>query len=328
MPLAMLEEMLGGMATSTKTGVVDFGTRDDCAIYPQAGRGYLMFTMDIITPVANDPFSFGQIAAANALSDIYATGGVPVMALSFLAFPVGVIDSSVASEIQRGSMQVLAEADCPLVGGHTLDDKELKYGLAVVGKARKRELLLNSGAQPGDLLVLTKPLGNGVIIKALKDGIWNEQQFMKCRSWMVRLNREGLSLARKLHAHACVDVTGYGLGGHALWMAKASGVTIEIETAWLPVLNGVRDLVRRGVIPRGAKNNRAYLEPFIDGFDRLPEETKWILCDPQTSGGLLVAVSPHRLHELGRIRKRDGVPRVIGRVVSHLPGSPYLTVSF
>lgn len=327
MPVAMLESMLKSLPSALSPGVVDFTTRDDCGIYEWPGRGYLLFTMDIITPVANDPYTFGQIAAANALSDIYAMGGKPMMALSFLAFPVGVIDPSAASEIQRGGSDVLSRANCPLVGGHSLDDRELKYGLAVVGKVRKRDLLLNSSARPGDLLVLTKPLGNGAVVKAIKDRIWNEEKFWHCRSWMTRLNDYGLALGRRLRAHACVDVTGYGLAGHALWMAEASGVSLEINASNLPILEGVLDLFRAGVIPRAAKNNRDYLEPRLHGLEHLPEDLRWILFDPQTSGGLLLTVPPDSIRILKRVRKENGVPAIIGRVLDAASKGPRILVS-
>jgi selenide,water dikinase len=326
MPLAMLETMLSRVPPMARSGLVDFTTRDDCAIYPQGRGRSLLFTMDIITPVANDAHTFGQIAAANALSDIYATGGSPMMALSFLSFPVGQLDDAVATEIQRGAATVLALANCPLVGGHTLDDRELKFGLAVIGSARNRDLLPNSAAEPGHLLVLTKPLGNGVIIKALKDGIWKEEQFSQCRNWMIRLNAEGLSVGRKLGARSCVDVTGYGLAGHAIWMARASGVALEISVSRLPVLDGVLDLIRAGCIPRGAKNNRAFLESEVGGLGRLTETLKWLLFDPQTSGGLLLAIPGEKESRVRAFSKQDGVPTVIGRVVRHTKKGPRLHI--
>jgi selenide,water dikinase len=260
-------------------------------------------TADFFTPIVDDPYDFGRIAAANALSDVYAMGGAPVSALNLVAFPLETLGAEVLAEILRGGADVCAAAGCLLVGGHSIDDPEPKYGLSVTGVVDPAELLTNAGGMVGDTLVLTKPLGAGCISTAGVEG----DVLAAAVEVMTTLNASGLAAARAAGAHALTDVTGFGLLGHIHELTAASGGAAEIDAAAVPMLAGVEPLL--GVaVAGGARRNRTHAETFT-AFGDVPEPLRWLLCDPMTSGGLLAAVPG----------EMAGWP--IGRLVTGEPGT-------
>ena len=270
--------------------ILGFETFDDAAVVRLTDDLAILQTVDFFTPIVDDAYDFGRIAAANALSDIYAMGGEPLCALNLLAVPCS-MDPEVAADIVRGGAIVCAEAGAPVVGGHTIDDEEPKYGLAVTGTVHPDEVLTNSGALPGDLLVLTKPLGTGLIATAIKRGVVQESDPVARAAIesMARLNRDASHAAADRRAHACTDVSGFGLAGHAHEMALASGLAVEIDFSALPLLEGATELAAEGVMPGKTEELSVWAKAFMvcetPGADRL-------LCDPQTSGGLLLALDP------------------------------------
>ncbi len=247
--------------------------------------------MDFFTPTVDEPYLFGQIAAANALSDVYAMGGQPLLALNIVCFP-DCLPLNVLEEILRGGADKVAEAGCIIAGGHTIRDDEPKYGLAVTGIARPEEIISNTGARPGDCLVLTKPLGTGIVITGMKAGLLSEQAARAAINNMAALNRESSLVMQKHGATACTDITGFGLLGHASEMAEASGISLEIEYQALPLLPETMDMARMGLIPGGAYDNREHLRDKVKLLGSLKPEEEMVLYDPQTSGGLLVAIPP------------------------------------
>ena len=262
---------------------------DDAGVFRIADDLALVQTVDFFAPIVDDPYAFGQIAAANALSDVYAMGGTPLTALNIVGFPVGRLPAEVLTEILRGGLDKVHEAGALLVGGHSVVDDEVKYGLAVTGTVHPDRLLTNAAARPGDRLVLTKPLGTGVLATALKRGWLGEAEIAGLVSAMSALNREASTAALAAGARCATDVTGFGLLGHASHVARASGVTLELEVGVLPWLPGARELWSRGARPSGAERNLAFVEPLV-AWGTAGEVERGLLVDPQTSGGLLVAV--------------------------------------
>lgn len=272
-------------------------TCDDAGVYRLNDETALIQTLDFFTPIVDDPFSFGQIAAANALSDVYAMGGRPLLVMNILACPVKTMEMEVFREVIRGGLDKVQEAGALLVGGHSIEDPELKYGLSVTGVVHPQQVLLNGGARPGDRLLLTKPLGLGILSTAIKGGLAGQEVEAMIVTVMATLNRmasEVIQEARKQGdaVHACTDITGFGLLGHLSEMLLASGASARIFGQQVPVLDGVEDFVDMGIIPEGAHVNRKHYGHMLrnrkDGHDAL----EIVLADPQTSGGLLVAVAP------------------------------------
>jgi selenide,water dikinase len=263
----------------------------------------LVQTIDFFTPIVDDPYTFGAIAAANSLSDVYAMGGKPVSALSVLCFPANG-DISVLREILRGGGDKMIEAGCALIGGHSVSDDEIKFGFAVTGAVHPDRVYTNAGARPGDFLALTKPIGTGVIGTALKRGIASEEHVTASTRSMLTLNRAPES------AHGCTDITGFGLLGHAREMAVASNVTLEIEASAVPLLPGALEYARAGSVPGGLKNNRDFVSPCVQIARDLPSELEALLYDPQTSGGLLIATiePPKDATVIGRVTERQVKP--------------------
>jgi selenide,water dikinase len=275
-------------------------TFDDAGVYLLSDEIALVQTVDFFAPIVDDPYDFGQIAAANALSDVYAMGGQPLTAMNIVAFPTGDLPLSVLTEILRGGQDKVHEAGAHIVGGHTITDTELKYGLSVTGRAHPNFLLTNAGAKPGDRLVLTKPLGNGILATALKRASAGDEKFVSImtenvavlmHSGMKALNGPASRAALASGAKCATDVTGFGLLGHASHIARASKVTLQINAASVPVLPGTIEAFNAGASSDGLKRNQAYLESMVSWTDQSPE-IRAVLCDPQTSGGLLVCV-PH-----------------------------------
>ncbi len=304
--------MLGRIPRAPNQNVlVGFETSDDAGVYRLTPECALVQTVDFFTPIVDDPATFGAIAAANSLSDVYAMGGTPISALSIVAYPAqGDLEDLVA--ILTGGAEKMSEAGCAVIGGHSLADEEMKFGYAVTGTIDPRRVTRNSGAVPGDFLVLTKPIGTGVISTALKRGFAGQSHLEASIRSMLELNRAAAGAMLAAGAHGCTDVTGFGLIGHAREMALASAVTIEIDAACVEFLPGAIDYARRGALPGGLKNNREFASCAVDLARRLAPEIESLLYDPQTSGGLLIS-----LPEAGARAIAAQLPaaRIIGRVL-------------
>ncbi len=279
----------------------------------------LIQTVDFFPPVVDDAFSFGAIAAANAFSDVYAMGGKPLLALNIVGFPVG-LPKEILGRVLQGGAAKAQEAGVLIIGGHTIDDAEPKYGMAVTGTVEPGKQITNAGARPGDVLVLTKPIGTGIIATAGKQERVTEDVLNNAVDVMSILNRAASEAMVEVGVHACVDVTGFGLIGHLLGMLNASKVGAEISFADVPLLNGVKGLVADGLAPGGTKRNLKSAEPSVEWAPELGESGKLLLCDAQTSGGLLIAVSEERLDALLVALERHGVPT--RAVVGHITDDP------
>jgi selenide,water dikinase len=304
-------------------------TFDDAAVYKISDDLALVQTVDFFAPIVDDPYEFGQIAAANALSDVYAMGGQPMTALNIVGFPAGELPLSVLTDVLRGGQDKVHEAEAHIVGGHSIIDTELKYGLSVTGRAHPSFLLTNEGAKPGDRLILTKPLGNGVLASALRkisagdstlSTIVTERIAREMTRMMKMLNGAASRAALALSVKCATDVTGFGLLGHASHIARASGVTLRIDASSVPVLDGAVAALEAGAKNDGMRRNALYLDSLVDYGD-VPPATRSILCDPQTSGGLLLAAPPARAAqylsrvensvEIGEVTERRDVAIVV-----------------
>jgi selenide,water dikinase len=269
--------------------LVGFDTADDAGVYQLTAELALVQTVDFFTPIVDDPFTFGAIAAANALSDVYAMGGRPISALSILAYPAKG-DLEDLEQILKGGAEKMREADCAVLGGHSIADDEIKFGYAVTGTVHPARVKANAGARAGDALVFTKRLGTGVISTALKRGMARDADVESSIASMLTVNRKACEAMLQYDVHGCTDVTGFGLIGHAREMALASGVTLEIEVDRLRFLDGALEYARLGAIPGGLKNNREYASYAVETARDLPTEMEALLYDPQTSGGLLITL--------------------------------------
>ncbi len=295
--------------------LVGLGSPDDAAVYRLDAERALVVTADFFTPIVDDAYDFGAIAAANALSDVYAMGGKPVLAINLVAFPSDLPD--VLAEVLRGGAEMVKETGVVMAGGHTIQDKEPKYGLAVIGLAHPDRLLTRGGARPGDALVLTKPLGTGVIATAVKCGQADPAHLADAVRWMKMLNRTASRIAVRLGLHGACDVTGFGLLGHAWEMAAASGFGMEIRIQEVPLMEGARECAHLWLFPRGSFCNREYYSSHVHFADGIGKEMRMLLFDAQTSGGLLLAVPPATLQALLDKLKDEGESGwVIGRVVA------------
>ena len=269
-------------------------TFDDAGVFFLSDDLALVQTVDFFAPIVDDPYTFGQIAAANALSDVYAMGGQPLTALNIVAFPNGKLPLSVLTDVLRGGLDKVHEAGAHIVGGHTVLDDELKYGLSVTGRAHPKFLLTNAGAKPGDKLVLTKPLGTGVLATAIKRGELSDDAQQEVLASMKSLNGGASRAALAVGSRCATDVTGFGLLGHASHVARASGVTLQLSVAAIPVFAGAVEAWEAGATTGGADRNMEYVNPLVDWGSSTPAQ-RALLTDPQTSGGLLVAVGPDRV---------------------------------
>jgi selenide,water dikinase len=297
--------------------LVGHETFDDAGVYRLADDLALIQTVDFFTPVVDDPYDFGQIAAANALSDVYAMGGTPRTALNLVCWPPAGLEPEILGAILAGGADKAHEAECALIGGHSIQDEELKYGLAVTGTAHPDRILTNAGARPGDALILTKPLGTGILTTALKRGERTAEAIADAVAAMKALNGPAMRVALKAGVRAATDITGFGLAGHAVQLADASRVTLEIEAARLPVFDGAPDLALAGNVPGGGKSNREYFGPRVAIADAVPEGLRLVAFDPQTSGGLLLVAPADAAERLvGRLAKAGvEAAKEIGRVV-------------
>ncbi len=291
-------------------------TVDDAGVYRLSSDLALVQTVDILTPVVDDPFQFGRIAAANALSDVYAMGARPLTALNIAAFPDGDLDLQVLRKILAGGLETLQEAQCVLVGGHTISDRELKYGLAVTGLVHPERVWKNRGLRPGDRLVLTKALGTGILATALKAGMAGRKAVAAMTDSMARLNEEASRLAQTLDVSACTDVTGFGLVGHAAEMIQGTGLGLEFEAASLPVLPEVEQWSSMGLLPAGLHRNRCHRGGQVEVAEGLPGHLVDVVFDPQTSGGLLVGLPEGQAGDYAaELRQRGHAAAVVARVV-------------
>ena len=276
--------------------IVGLDTSDDAAVYKMNDHQAIIQTLDFFTPIVDDPYMFGQIAAANALSDVYAMGGVPLVALNIVAFPE-CLDMNILKAILTGGADKVKEAGALLVGGHTVNDDEPKYGLSVTGEVHPDKVLTNAGARVGDILVLTKPLGTGILNTVMKAEMLSDEVSDEVSRIMATLNKVAAEALVGLDVSACTDVTGFGLGGHAFEMADGSQVTLRIDFDQVPIMPETRQYAEMGLIPAGCYRNANYIADKIENNLKNSVDTD-ILFDPQTSGGLLVAVSPKDLEKL------------------------------
>jgi selenide,water dikinase len=277
--------------------LVGLNTNDDAAVYKLNEDIAVVQTVDYFTPVVDDPYDFGQIAAANALSDVYAMGAVPLFALNVVCFPAAYID--VLKEVLRGGNDKMKEAGALIAGGHTIEDEEPKYGLSVTGIVHPEKVIKNSTAKPGDVLILTKPLGIGVINTAIKGEMCPSETYLLAVEVMKYLNKEASEIMKEIGVNACTDITGFGLLGHAYEMAFSSGVTIEFDKDSIPLIEGARELAQMGLIPGGCYRNKKYLKGKVC-IEVEEDEVIDLMFDPQTSGGLLISVSKEKAEELYR----------------------------
>ena len=302
--------------------LVGMETGDDAAVYQLSQDHALIFTVDFFPPVVDDPYSFGAVAAANSLSDIYAMGGKPLFALNIVGFPAD-LPKTILSEILRGGYAKAQEAGCLIAGGHTIDDKEPKYGLAVVGLVEPGKQVTNAGAQVGDVLVLTKPLGTGIITTAGKQGRVASKLLGEAVSIMSTLNATAAQAMVKVGVNAATDVTGFGLIGHLKSMMAASGTQARVHLSKVPAIPGAWPLLMEGISPGGTHRNLSSMEKWVNWHTDLSAEEKFFLCDPQTSGGLLISTAANKTERLIHELKSAGVqnPTVVGEVLGAGPQS-------
>lgn len=308
-------------APSNPDLLVGLDTSDDAGVYRLNDELALVQTVDFFTPIVDDPYDFGQIAAANAISDIYAMGGKPLTVLNIVAFPISTLDKRILSEILRGAADKVQEAGATLVGGHSIDDKEPKFGLAVTGLIHPDKVRTNAGAKPGDRIILTKPIGVGILTTSIKKEQLSPEETKQVTRVMTTLNKTAAETMERYQVHACTDVTGFGLIGHALEMAKGSGVELTIMQKDVPLLPRVRELAEKGFVPGGTKNNFAHVQSDVTFPEELDQIDRWILCDAVTSGGLLISVAGDQADELLEQLRHAGVDAsIIGYVGEGQPG--------
>ena len=301
--------------------LVGMESASDASIYRLTDEIAIVQSLDFFTPIVDNPYEFGQIAAANSLSDIYAMGGRPITALNIVCFPIKELDSSILKEILCGGIDKVHEAGGVVVGGHSVEDKEPKYGLSVTGIVHPENFVTNKGARPGDTLILTKPIGTGVLATAYKGRLVGEDVFRGIVSIMSSLNRGASEAMMEVGVNGATDITGFGLIGHALEMAEASSVTIELEAGRVPIIPEALDLVNMGMIPEGDYANKRFCEKKVVVLDEIPTPLLDLLFDAQTSGGLLISVSQEKAPLLmEKLKDRcDTEFAMIGRVLEGPP---------
>jgi selenide,water dikinase len=295
---------------------------EDAGIYEVTADLAIIQTVDFFTPVVDDAYDFGRIAAANSLSDVYAMGGKPLTALNIVCFPKDTMDFSILREVLKGGLDMMHEAGVILLGGHTVDDPELKYGLAVTGTIHPDKVVHNHGARPGDRLMLTKPLGTGIISTAIKRGAASKQAVAGIVKSMTTLNRAASEAMLAVGVSACKDITGFGLLGHAAEMIEGSDVGMVIEAAAVPIFAAAKALAEGGMVPGGLHRNRDYRKNMVDIDNKIPQYLQDILFDPQTSGGLLIAVPAKKAQKLLKRLHEEGITAaaIIGEVTAEPKG--------
>jgi len=312
LPLISHPNLIAGMENAEDAGV--YRLTEDLAIVQ---------TLDFFTPIVDDPYTFGQVAAVNALSDVYAMGGQPLTAMNIVCFPVKKMDIAILQQILLGGLSKMREAGVTLVGGHSVEDDELKYGLSVTGVIHPQKVLQNRGARPGDRLILTKPIGTGIVSTAVKAGMAGEELLAKSIRCMTTLNKTAAELMTATSGvHACTDVTGFGFLGHACEMVQNSGVGMKINAAAVPFFAEIRDLVEDGVIPAGLYRNRNFRMSMIDRADGVPEWLMDIFFDPQTAGGLLIALGADQAQGLVEEMRAQGLfdATIVGDIIAEPAG--------
>jgi selenide,water dikinase len=295
---------------------------EDAGVYQLTDELAIVQTVDFFTPIVDDPYDFGRIAVANSLSDVYAMGGKPLTALNIVCFPKDSMDISVLRDVLRGGLDMMHEAGVALLGGHTVDDPELKYGLAVTGTVHPDKVVHNHGAQPGDCLILTKPLGTGIISTAIKRGAADKEAISAVVKSMTALNKTAAEVMLAVGVNACQDITGFGLLGHAAEMVQGTEASLIINAKDVPVFTAARELAQKGMVPGGTGRNRDFRINMIDINKKVPQYLQDILFDPQTSGGLLIAVPEKKAPKLLKKLHDKGVTEaaVIGEVTAEPKG--------
>jgi selenide,water dikinase len=302
--------------------LVGLETGDDAAVYRLRPDLALVVTTDFFTPVVDDAYTFGAIAAANALSDIYAMGAVPLLAVNLVAFPIKELPGEVLAEILRGGVEKVREAGIEILGGHSIDDHEPKYGLAVIGTVHPDRIVRNRGGRVGDGLVLTKPVGTGIITTAIKHDAAPPDAVRAAVESMLRLNQDAAHAMEGVEIHAATDVTGFGLLGHLHYLAKASAVSARVDAAAVPVLPAAEELADAGEVPGGTRNNERFLADKVHWAAGVADARRTVLSDAQTSGGLLIAVAPKEASSLLQALRQRGVDGAeIGELTAGKPGS-------
>ena len=310
--------MLRNLPKQTDPNVlVGFDTADDAGVYQLAPDLALVQTVDFFTPIVDDPYTFGQVAATNALSDVYAMGGRPISALAIVGFPNNGRDTDVLERILQGGLSKMQEAGCAVIGGHSIGDDEIKFGYAVTGLVNPQRLWKNAAARVGDRLLLTKRLGTGIVSTALKKGSATVESVAAATVAMTTLNRQASEIAQRFEVHAATDITGFGLLGHAREMATGSKVSLVIDGSRVAFLPEAIDYARRGFLPGGLQRNRDFVAGCVEFEDDVAEEARYLLFDPQTAGGLLFSVAPESSADLvGALREAGVQTDEIGEVVS------------
>lgn len=313
-----MAKIVGGLPKFSDPNLLVGGENmDDAGIYKIDDEKALVQTLDFFTPMVDEPYIFGQIAAVNSLNDIYAMGGKPLTAMNIVCFP-NCLDMEVLKEILLGGAHKIEEAGAVLVGGHSVEDDEPKYGLSVTGIVNPQSFLTNGGVKPGQSIILTKPIGTGIINTAIKGKIADDTLVVRAVELMTSLNNKASEVMLELGATGCTDVTGFGLLGHLAEMAEASNVTIEIELSLIPIMQGVYDLAAMGIVPAGARNNLSYLENKVSWNGKVNDIYKDILADPQTAGGLLISIDSSRAYELvTEMQSKGNEAYIIGRALEY-----------
>lgn len=307
--------------------IVGVETSDDAAVYKINENQAVIQTLDFFTPVVDDPYDFGQIAAANSLSDVYAMGGVPTLALNIVGFP-NCLDIEILGEILRGGADKVMEAGALLVGGHSITDQEPKYGLSVMGMVHPDEVLINANAKAGDVLVLTKPIGLGILNTCMKEDLLSPKQLQGAIECMKTLNKDAAIEMIKLRPNSCTDITGFGLLGHVYEMAEGSQVNISLYYDQIPILDGAQEFAKMGIVPAGTYRNRDHVGKGVRLSEDLPEEALDLLFDPQTSGGLLISLPVDKAEKL--MQAYEGLLKlpyaIVGKVEAYDSSKPYIQV--
>ena len=306
--------------------IVGANTCDDAGVYRLTDDIALIQTVDFFTPIVDDPYAFGQIVAANALSDVYAMGGKPLLVMNLVAFPVKDMERSVLTEMLRGGQDKINEAGAILVGGHSIEDKELKYGLSVTGIVHPDKVVLNAGARVGDRLLLTKPIGTGILATALKGGLVEAGTEALITTVMATLNRAAGEAMAEVTVHGATDITGYGLIGHLHEVAAASGVAVRLDARGVPLLPGVADLAAMGIIPAGAYKNRDFYQKWVTSTLVALDPLEMILYDPQTSGGLLISAPQAAIDQIVARLAQCSYPLAVA-VVGEVTAGPAGTIT-
>ncbi|GKW45993.1 selenide, water dikinase [Planococcus sp. NCCP-2050] len=301
--------------------LVGLDTADDAGVYKINDEVALVQTLDFFTPIVDDPYMFGQIGAANSLSDVYAMGGKPLTVMNIVAFPINTLDKSILADILAGASDKVKESGATLVGGHSIDDKEPKFGLSVTGTIHPERIRSNAGAKPGDRLILTKPIGVGILTTAIKQDILEKEDLEEVMNVMAALNKDAAEAMENYQVNACTDITGFGLLGHTMEIAKGGNVGVTISNKDVPVLSKARELAEKHVIPGGTYKNHSWLAEDIDYSSDISKLDQLILCDAVTSGGLLISVPADEADALQRdLLERNVQSSIVGEVTSENAG--------